>query len=380
MFPLAVYIHWPFCKAKCPYCDFNSHVAGNVEAARWRNAYIKEIEYFSARLGQCEIGSIFFGGGTPSLMPVELVTAIIQQLKDKFMTTEDVEITLEMNPTSIEAKKLEGFKAAGVNRVSVGIQSLRADDLKFLGRQHSAAEALAALQMAGEIFTNYSFDLIYARPGQTLAKWHEELEEALQYVGPHLSLYQLTIEKGTPFHASYQRGEFALPDEEVAAEMYELTEAVLQKKGLAAYEVSNYAKPGFECRHNLAYWHYGEYIGIGPGAHGRIGMPRQATMMLHAPEAWLQSVEAKGYGLQSDEKIASEVIKEEAIMMGLRLASGIERRRFNAATGLELWECIQQEKLARYRQEGLIEYGDDFIRPTQKGRLLLSSLTASLLV
>ena len=379
MLPLAIYIHWPFCKSKCPYCDFNSHVAEQIVAERWQAAYLKEIKYFAARVGKREVGSIFFGGGTPSLMPVDLVKAMIDTLGEYFTFTADIEITLEMNPTSIEAEKLYGFKAAGVNRVSVGIQSLRAKDLKFLGRQHSAEEALAALQTARDIFPNYSFDLIYARPGQTLEAWQQELEEALEFVGPHFSLYQLTIEKGTPFYAAYQRGEFALPDEEVAAEMYELTEAMLKAKGLLAYEVSNYARPGLECRHNLTYWHYGEYIGIGPGAHGRIGFPRSATMMIHGPEAWLKNVEEKNHGLQSDVVITPQEIKEEAVMMGLRLASGIDVARFKTATGLDLWSCLDAKKLKVCAEEGLIKYTSKNLCPTPKGRMLLSSLTALLL-
>jgi oxygen-independent coproporphyrinogen-3 oxidase len=380
MLPLAIYIHWPFCKAKCPYCDFNSHVAEQIVSERWKAAYLKEIKYFAERMDKRKVSSIFFGGGTPSLMPVNLVKAIIDTLSEYFIFDENIEITLEMNPTSIEAQKLEGFKAAGVNRVSVGIQSLRAKDLKFLGRQHSAEEALAALKMAREIFPNYSFDLMYARPEQTLDAWREELEEALEYAGPHFSLYQLTIEKGTPFYAAHSRGEFTLPDEDVATEMYELTEKMLKQKGLLAYEVSNYAKPGFECRHNLTYWHYGEYVGIGPGAHGRIGFPRQATMMIHGPEAWLKSVEEKGHGLQSDVVITPQEIKEEAVMMGLRLASGIDAVRFKTATGLDLWSCLDQQKLKACAAEGLIEYTPDYVRPTEKGRMLLSSLTALLLL
>lgn len=385
MLPLAIYIHWPFCKAKCPYCDFNSHVTESVDAARWQAAYIKEIEYFSARIGQREVSSIFFGGGTPSLMPVSLVKVMMDTIAEHFILQPDIEVTLEMNPTSVEATKLEGFKAAGVNRVSMGIQSLRAKDLKFLGRQHGAEEALTALKTARSLFDNYSFDLIYARPNQSLADWKEELEEALEYVGSHFSLYQLTIEKGTPFYAAHQRGEFALPDEDVAAEMYEYTESALQKKELMAYEVSNYAKRGFECRHNLTYWHYGEYIGIGAGAHGRVlktedrGKNRYATMMLHAPESWLNAVEKNGHGLQSDIALTPQDIKDEAIMMGLRLVEGIDAKRFHQATGLDIWQLLKTKKLGALTAEGLLEYNANYIRATAKGRMLLSSLTGALL-
>ncbi len=376
---IAIYIHWPFCKAKCPYCDFNSHVTESIDSARWQAAYIKEIKYFAKRVGRREVSSIFFGGGTPSLMPVSLVKAMMDTIAEHFILQPNIEVTLEMNPTSVEAEKLEGFKAAGVNRVSMGIQSLQAKDLKFLGRQHSVEEALTALKTARSLFDNYSFDLIYARPNQSLADWKEELEEALEYVGSHFSLYQLTIEKGTPFFAAHQRGEFALPHEDVAAEMYEYTESALQKKGLMAYEVSNYAKRSFECRHNLTYWRYGEYIGIGAGAHGRIGSPRMATMMIHSPEGWLKSVEEKGHGLQSDIALTPKDIKDEAIMMGLRLVGGIDAKRFRQATGLDIWQLLNTKKLEALTAEGLIEYDANNIRATAKGRMLLSSLTGALL-
>lgn len=376
---IAIYIHWPFCKAKCPYCDFNSHVTESVDAVRWQAAYIKEIEHFAKRVGRREVSSIFFGGGTPSLMPVSLVKAMMDTIAKHFILQPDIEVTLEMNPTSVEATKLEGFKAAGVNRVSMGIQSLRAKDLKFLGRQHSAEEAIAALQIARSLFDNYSFDLIYARPKQSLVDWQEELEEALEYVGSHFSLYQLTIEKGTPFYAAHNKGEFTLPHEDVAAEMYEYTESALQKKGLLAYEVSNYAKRGFECRHNLTYWNYGEYIGIGAGAHGRIGSPRMATMMIHSPEGWLKSVEEKGHGLQADIVLTPQDIKDEAIMMGLRLVDGIDAKRFYQVTGLDIWKLLNTKKLEAITAEGLLDYNADYIRPTAKGRMLLSSLTGALL-
>lgn len=377
MFPLAIYIHWPFCKAKCPYCDFNSHVTDSIDARRWQRAYLREMEYFAERVGRRVVRSIFFGGGTPSLMPVSLVEAILKKIQERFDIAADCEITLEMNPTSVEAEKLAGFKAAGVNRVSMGIQSLRAESLKFLGRQHSAEEALAALGVVRALFDNYSFDLIYARPGQSVQAWQAELAQALEYAGPHFSLYQLTIEKGTPFYAAHQRGEFQLPPEEDAAEMYELTERALAEKGLLAYEVSNYAKPGKECRHNLQYWHYGEYLGIGPGAHGRIGSLRHATMMLHAPEQWLKAVEAKGQGLQTDQLLSAEDVFEEALMMGLRLVEGIDAACFQAVTGQELFTKLTQEKIRKL--EGLLIADGQSLRATPRGRLLLSSLTSALL-
>lgn len=365
---IALYIHWPFCKSKCPYCDFNSHVTDGVDEARWQAAYLKELEYFTRRLGPVKISSIFFGGGTPSLMPPGLVKALIEAAKPEA----GAEITLEMNPTSIEAEKLKAFKEAGVNRVSIGVQAMNAKDLKFLGREHSAEEAIAAIKTAASIFDNYSFDLIYARPGQSVDAWEKELKEALNLAGPHLSLYQLTIEKGTPFYAAHARGEFTLPDEDVAAEMYAVTEEVLLEAGYEAYEVSNYAKPGFECRHNLIYWRYGEYIGIGPGAHGRLvlGGKRTATMAIHAPEAWLKSVEEKDHGTQSETPLSYDEVREESVMMGLRLVEGISRKMAETLNEDMIEACIQEELLVE------TETG---IAATFDGRLVLSSLTAALL-
>lgn len=358
----ALYIHWPFCKSKCPYCDFNSHVSAGIDKTRWHAAYLRELSHFGKR----DYTSLFFGGGTPSLMPPELVAALIEAAGAK-----NVEVTLEMNPTSIEAAKLRAFKEAGVNRVSIGVQALNASDLKFLGREHSAEEARAAIQVAASIFDNYSFDLIYARPHQTVEAWRRELSEALAMAGPHLSLYQLTIEKGTPFFAAHARGEFALPDEEEAAAMYHATEEILAAAGYAAYEVSNYAKPGFECRHNLNYWRYGEYVGIGPGAHGRIGgAPRTATMMIHQPDAWLQAVEKNGHGLQSESPLSPEELREESVMMGLRLVEGMP---------VADAEKLNRKRIGQCLAEGLLEQTDTHLRATLKGRLVLTSLTAALL-
>lgn len=378
---IALYIHWPFCKSKCPYCDFNSHVTQSVDEARWQAAYLKELDYFAKRIGPRRLTSMFFGGGTPSLMPPALVAALIKAAGEHFTLAPNMEITLEMNPTSIEAAKLEQFSKAGVNRVSIGVQALNAKDLKFLGREHSADEAIAAIKTASSIFKNYSFDLMYARPGQSVAEWEAELTEALKLAGPHLSLYQLTIEKGTPFYAAYERGEFELPNEDIAAEMYEVTEELLLNAGYEAYEISNYAKPGFECRHNITYWRYADYLGIGPGAHGRIqeANGRSATMMLHAPENWLKSVEEKGHGTQSDTKLTQEEVREEAIMMGLRLIRGIDAGQFTKTTGMNLWKSIDREMLDACVQEGLLEKEGNVIRASFDGRLVLSPLTAALL-
>jgi len=265
-----VYIHWPFCKSKCPYCDFNSHVSDSVDHNAWAKSYAHEIDHVASMTGQREVTSIFFGGGTPSLMKPQTVEHILNHLCTVWNVSKDIEITLEANPTSIEADKFSDFKAAGINRVSVGVQSLRDSDLKFLGREHSAKEAIGAIKIANDIFERVSFDLIYARPEQTIESWREELTEALEYANGHLSLYQLTIEQGTPFYAMEARGDFRIPEADQAGEFYEVTQEILNAAGLPAYEISNHAAKGQESAHNLTYWRYGDYAGIGPGAHGRL--------------------------------------------------------------------------------------------------------------
>ncbi|MBL8665802.1 MAG: coproporphyrinogen III oxidase, partial [Candidatus Odyssella sp.] len=266
----ALYVHWPFCLSKCPYCDFNSHVRERVEEARWQRAYLAELERAAAETPGRVVTSVFFGGGTPSLMPPETAAAILARIRALWPVAPDAEITLEANPGAAEAARFRAFRAAGVNRLSIGVQALDDAALKFLGRRHVAAEALAAVERAAGIFPRYSFDLIYARPGQSVAAWREELARALRFAGDHLSVYQLTIEPGTAFHTAHARGDFALPDEDTAADLYEATRDLLGAAGLAAYEISNHARPGGESRHNLAYWRYADYAGIGPGAHGRL--------------------------------------------------------------------------------------------------------------
>jgi putative oxygen-independent coproporphyrinogen III oxidase len=302
-----IYIHWPFCKAKCPYCDFNSHVRERIEEEDWRASYLKELAHFAALTPGRTVTSIFFGGGTPSLMDPKTTETVIDAVARHWRVSNDIEITLEANPTSVEGGKLKGFRSTGINRVSLGIQALQDADLKFLGRQHSSAEALAALDLAAQIFERFTFDLIYARPGQTPAAWADELKRALSFAADHISLYQLTIEPGTAFEQAYARGDFRLPDEETQAELYEMTGAHLGEAGLAAYEISNYARPGSESRHNLTYWRYGDYVGIGPGAHGRLTLEGRkiATRQHRAPERWLEMVAAEGHAMKWDKTRAS---------------------------------------------------------------------------
>ncbi|MCB8875317.1 radical SAM family heme chaperone HemW [Acidisoma silvae] len=378
--PLALYIHWPFCLAKCPYCDFNSHVREVLPQARFRAALIRELEWEAARLGRRPLRSIFFGGGTPSLMEPETVAAMIDAAGRLFAPEPDLEITLEANPTSIEAGRFAGYRAAGVNRISVGIQSLNEADLKRLGRQHSVPQAIAALEIGRKIFPRISFDLIYARPGQTEAAWRAELAQALDLAADHLSLYQLTIEPGTAYEGLHRRGEIVLPDAETAAGLYEATVDEAARFGLAPYEVSNYAKPGSESRHNLTYWRYGDYIGIGPGAHGRLSLADglTATRRHRAPEIWADRVEAAGHGSGADVIVTQVEQAEEMLLMGLRLSEGISAARFQARTGMALNDAIDTEMLPALIEEGYLIHDGDRLRATPEGRLRLDALLGAL--
>lgn len=379
---LAVYIHWPFCKSKCPYCDFNSHVREQVEQERWRNALLRELAYMHGLMPDFTVGSIFFGGGTPSLMPAKTVEALISSVYELWKTTGNMEITLEANPTSVEMNSFIGFKAAGVNRVSLGVQSLRDSELAFLGRGHNAKEAIAAIELARKTFDRYSFDLIYARPNQTLKEWDDELSEALLLAGDHLSLYQLTIEENTAFHHTYAKGGFTLPDEELSEALYMLTEEKMSSRGLTPYEVSNYARIGHESRHNLSYWNGTSYIGVGAGAHGRIHIgekKRIATQTLKSPERWLENVEKQGHALEIWQEITPEIEVEERVMMGLRLCNGINYRQFQTQTGYDLCEHINLQKRDFYIGKGLLADDRDTLKTTLKGRLLLNKLTVELL-
>ncbi len=321
-----LYIHWPFCQAKCPYCDFNSHVAAKIDQSRWNRAYIHEIKRIGAETQGRVLNSVFFGGGTPSLMRPDLVASILQTVRATWAPSNDFEVTLEANPTSVEAGRFAGYRDAGVNRVSIGIQALNDADLKALGRLHSVSEARAAFDLARSTFERVSFDLIYARQFQTLADWRAELSEALSMAADHLSLYQLTIENGTAFGDRLAKGELrGLPNDDDAADMYLATQDICQAAGMLAYEVSNHAVAGAESRHNLIYWRGGDYAGIGPGAHGRltIGGRRMATDTPLSPNQWLEQVEKTGNGENPRQSLSQADQAAEYLMMGLRLSEGI---------------------------------------------------------
>jgi putative oxygen-independent coproporphyrinogen III oxidase len=381
MAPLALYIHWPFCLAKCPYCDFNSHVRENVPENRLRAAFLAELGWEAARLGPRPLSSIFFGGGTPSLMAPATVASLIDAATGLFPPLPDLEVTLEANPTSVEREKLAGIRTAGVNRVSLGVQSLDDGALAFLGRRHSAAEARAALAAAREIFPRVSFDLIYARPGHTLASWRSELAEALGLGPDHLSLYQLTIEPGTPFAALYRRGDLVLPPAELQAALYEATAEECARHGLSAYEISNYAGPGSESRHNLAYWRYADYVGIGPGAHGRVtlGSSLIATRRRRAPEAWAERVERCGHGTDEEEILEPPARAREMLLMGLRLTEGIDAAHFAARAGMALASALDPVALADLLAAGYLAWSGKRLAATPAGRLRLDSLLPRLL-
>jgi putative oxygen-independent coproporphyrinogen III oxidase len=380
MQPLALYIHWPFCRAKCPYCDFNSHVRARIDQARFAAALRRELAWEAARLGRRPLGSIFFGGGTPSLMAPETVAALIDDATRLFAAEPGIEITLEANPTSVEAGRLAAFRDAGVNRLSLGVQSLDDTALQRLGRQHSAAEARAALGLAQRLFPRTSFDLIYARPGQSVAAWRAELRDALAIAADHLSLYQLTIEPGTTYEALHRRGEIVLPDDDAAAALYDATGEEAERFGLTAYEVSNYARPGGESRHNLAYWRYHDYAGIGPGAHGRIslGDALHATRRHRAPEVWAARVERGGHGTTEETPLSAEERAREMLLMGLRLAEGVDTARFAVRTGRALDKALDPDTFARALAAGYLERDAARLRATAEGRKRLDALLAAL--
>ena len=382
MEPLALYLHWPFCLAKCPYCDFNSHVRERIDQGRFAAALRRELAWEAQRLGPRPLASIFFGGGTPSLMAPETVATLIDDARRLFAADGEIEITLEANPTSVEAGKLAAFRDAGVNRISMGIQSLRAEPLRALGRQHSVAQAIAALETARRVFPRVSFDLIYARPGQTLDDWRAELREALALAHDHLSLYQLTVEPGTAYEALHRRGELVLPDEELAAALYEATAEEAGRFGLLGYEISNYAVPGRESRHNLAYWRYGDYAGIGPGAHGRVSVGGRllATRRHRAPEPWAERVEAHGHGTMQEEPVTPEERAREALLMGLRLAEGIDEARFASRTGVALDDAVDAGVLAQAVAEGYVARANGRLVALPEGRLRLDALLGALVL
>lgn len=378
---LAVYVHWPFCKFKCPYCDFNSHVRDSVAHDDWRKAFVRELQHYRDLTGARHIQSVFFGGGTPSLMEAKTVETVIDTIADLWGLPQGTEITLEANPTSVETEKLHGFKAAGVNRVSLGVQALNDADLKKLGRQHSAAEALAAVKLAGNIFDRFSFDLIYARPDQTVADWRKELADALQYTNGHMSLYQLTIEEGTQYYTLHQRGDLKIPDEETGAQLYEATQEMMEVAGMPAYEISNHARFGDESRHNMVYWRYGDYAGIGPGAHGRLTLngEKQATRAHRAPEVWLQKTLQNGHGAHPFEGIDFPKRAREMLLMGLRLVEGMSLLRFQAETQMDFLEFVNPSRVTMLEGEGLLVRSDDRIMATASGRQKLNAVLSYLL-
>lgn len=376
MDPLALYIHWPFCAAKCPYCDFNSHVRERIDQAAFAAALRAELAHEAARAGRRRLGSIFFGGGTPSLMAPATAAALIEDAARLFDIAPDIEITLEANPTSVEREKLRAFREAGVNRVSLGVQSLDVSALAFLGRKHDAQEAILALQFAREIFPRVSFDLIYARPGQAEAAWRAELRQALALAADHLSLYQLTVEPGTQFATLHARGAFALPEGEEAARLYAATAEEAAEFGLFPYEISNYAKPGAESRHNLAYWRYGDYLGIGAGAHQRLTVEGRllASRRHRAPEEWLARVRRDGHAITEEEALSPRDRAREALLMGLRLTEGIDPARIEARSGMALAEAVDLGMVETLRGEGLLAWREGRLAATPDGLLRLDAL------
>jgi oxygen-independent coproporphyrinogen-3 oxidase len=373
-----IYIHWPFCLSKCPYCDFNSHAVQAIDQPRWRAALLVELAHFAGVASGGTVTSIFFGGGTPSLMDPETAGALIAAVKRHWPTAPDLEVTLEANPSTVEAARFRAFRAAGVNRLSLGVQALDDAALKFLGRHHTLAEALDALEVARHTFDRFSFDLICARPGQTVARWRDEMARALELAGGHLSLYQLTIEQGTAFAPAYARGDFALPSEDEAAALFEATQEMMEAAGLPAYEISNHARPGQESRHNLTYWRGGDYVGVGPGAHGRLG--GVAFRQHRAPEAWLAGVETQGHATRLREPLDPAVRRQELVMMGLRLTAGIDAATFRAVGGAPLAEVLDPDGLSHMVDGGFVEWDGRVVRVTSKGRLLLNSVTAALIL
>jgi putative oxygen-independent coproporphyrinogen III oxidase len=373
-----VYVHWPFCLSKCPYCDFNSHVRhADIDEARFARAFAREIETTAERIPGRRVSSIFLGGGTPSLMAPQTVGAILDAIGKSWPVADDVEVTLEANPTSVEATRFRGYRAAGINRVSLGVQALDDASLKMLGRLHSVREALDAVAIARGAFDRSSFDLIYARPDQTPKMWADELELAITEAAEHLSLYQLTIEEGTPFFGLHAAGKLKTPEEATARALYDVTQEVCEAHGLPAYEISNHARRGAECRHNLVYWRGEEYAGIGPGAHGRIDIngTRHATATEKRPEAWLMRVEATGHGLVTDDYLNREERGDEFLLMGLRLAEGIDPKRYAALAGRPL----DASRIAALRDEGAIAIdAGGRLRVTQSGFPVLDAVVADL--
>ncbi len=373
-----LYIHWPFCLAKCPYCDFNSHVSRVVDNGAWRQALVAEMRHMRGLTGPRQVNTVFFGGGTPSLMEPATVAALIDQAGRLWGLAEGAEITLEANPTSVEAGKFRDYATAGVNRLSMGVQALNDADLKALGRMHSVAEAESAFNIARAVFSRVSFDLIYARIGQTVAAWEAELGRALGMAVDHFSLYQLTIEPGTRFGDLYDLGRLKVPEDEIAAEMYELTQAMTAAAGMPAYEISNHANPGAESRHNLGYWRYGDYAGIGPGAHGRLTLPdgrRVATVTARTPGDWLGAVARQGHAVVEEPPVSPQDQATEYMLMAMRLAEGADLARYAQLAGAP----IDAARIAGLAEDGLLAQTGDRLAATARGRIVLNRVLAELL-
>jgi len=373
-----LYIHWPFCLSKCPYCDFNSHVTAEIDQQRWTQAYVSEIGRIAAETGSKPLKSVFFGGGTPSLMLPETVDAILSKVRECWILSNDIEITLEANPTSVEASRFAGYKDAGVNRVSIGIQALNDPDLRRLGRLHTVAEARAAFNTAANLFERINFDLIYARQDQSLPEWRAELTEALNMAADHLSLYQLTIESGTAFGARHAAGGLhGLPQEDLAADMYELTQELTSDAGFEAYEISNHAKAGSQSRHNLIYWQAGDYAGIGPGAHGRLTLNgvRYATECPKSPQLWLESVMKSGNGELPRHAQSPDERADEYLMMGLRVIDGIDLLRYENLAG----RALNTNSINMLSDYGLVNLQDNRLISTPQGRPVLNAIIKELL-
>jgi oxygen-independent coproporphyrinogen-3 oxidase len=373
-----LYIHWPFCLSKCPYCDFNSHVAERIDQAAWRKALLRELDEGAERTEGRTVTSVFFGGGTPSLMDPATTAALIERIGQRWSLADDIEITLEANPGTVDAERFREIRSAGVNRLSMGLQALDDTQLKFLGRVHDSAQAIKAVELARATFPRISFDLIYARPGQSLDSWRAELERAIAMAADHLSLYQLTIEPGTAFHPMAARGDFIMPDDDHAAALFDLTQEITEAAGLPAYEISNHARPGAECRHNLLYWQGDDFLGIGPGAHGRLTdeAGRTTTHRRHrAPEIWRGMVTERGEGTADSGILTDEDRVVELVMMGLRLTEGLSLAKFS---GLEA--VLDSEGLTKMIEDGFLEKRDAFLRATPKGRLLLNRVIEAILV
>jgi oxygen-independent coproporphyrinogen-3 oxidase len=370
--PLALYVHWPFCVSKCPYCDFNSHVRDTVDQMAWREALLADLAHEAALLPGRRLGSIFFGGGTPSLMPPETVAAIIDAAATAWPFDDDIEITLEANPSSVEAARFADIARAGVNRVSLGLQALDDDALRFLGRAHGVDEGLAALATAQRAFARVSFDMIYARPEQRLPDWEAELARALAFGTEHLSLYQLTIEPGTRFATDAAAGRLHIPDGDASADLFEATRALTRAAGLPAYEISNHARHGAESRHNLTYWRYRDYAGIGPGAHGRRG--GMATVRHRKPENWLSAVARNGHGAQSEDPLIPADRAKEGLLMGLRLREGIDLGRIAQLGEAPIAALVDEAAIARLEDQGFVARTGDHLRVREAGMLLLDAI------